>query len=1613
MKDDGDLNRIMEESVRIRELARERGASGEERPRSVPTEAEEKRRPAPQGGKKKKKRKKGGEVLGARFHQELKILPRSGLSSSSSTFAQNKKAPPINMNMITRKAKLSMKEFQLIETRIADTNALTTTLPEHLTQCLESYVDKSDEAMMNIVSRTEAEAAFMSSDYEFTTEQIQLLLNASMEHVEDPNSVLYKKLVAKAVKLYRFNFVVNQLGSTSARRAAGYAADPDMGMSSIAEDSEASMDPHAAFLNSMQGGPNPPASHNLPPLRIQEAIATRHLQKDGNYDNNYGRSTPHILQSHGQTSIQELRRELELSERGLEQLQAEVKKGVQWVQLHCPTSVKNNRAKKYCKQWGVEKLKRFLMGQEAGATHRAFETWLDYCQFGRNTENLQKYIKIKACSKIYSMLTTFCLRQQAHGLNQWKNAVIAERNREYNYCSIEMERIVRGFLGRCYTKELRRDAAACKIQNRWKCKKAGEITKALRAQKEKNDAATFLQTRYRNYRSRGEAKAIMWGKKENKSATLLQSRMRGRDDRARVQRLREEKEMNKSAGIMQRRFRGFEARKEVVAKREEKRRNDAASKIQRKQRGLTGQLIFAHKKLEKDSANKIQGAVRIHLAKKTTAGKLQAYMHKKKVEEEDKAARILQGKTRQFSARKRVGTMRAEKEAAEQDKAARIMQGKTRQFNARKKVEKKRAQKTEEMEQNQAATIMQGRFRMHESKKLVNRKKESKRFEEEEKKRRWEAQNDATLAAEMEEQDKAARIMQGKARQFGARKEVNKKRTAKLKNKSAKIVQRAYRTHRFLMRFNRKAHERKKRWMAEAEQRAKEEEEKRIKKEEREAAYAKKKAELELAEQNTAATKIQVVFRGRRARRKMEARRSELAVLEAEAEKKRIAAEQNASAQMIANFMRISTAKIRVRKKKAEHQRKLAELEAAGDLGAAEIEKMKKEMMAEIQAMELSADMQAAQDKKDLDRAKNEASEALAAEQALEAEQDVVEQERAALQIQHAWRQRKSRIDARKKRKEKIALMERMKEEARKAEEEEEAREALEMQLRAQMEADRRKKKLEKEKQMHKSATKIQGCYRTRMARRKVVAKKAAKMKEAEKHSSAAEKLRRKIKEVKQQVSGLKGMAKEQKIKEIQDMEAKAQNFDRKAQEVRQEAIMGAAGGEMAVQNERGRFEKEQQMKLQMMEDAHMLEDSALKIQGLWRRRAARKVLEQRKEIARMREQSADMRYVAPSLGPKQGTFIRPGSIHRLEKFSGEMTHFGDDMEANMDAMAAEFVKRENAKAAKEFAERRKVEKEKAVQDLAIAKKEFSLAFGEDFDVADKKSVEAIIQSGVEESKKAAEHAASRAAQEAEVKMSMMEKKFELRLKQLEQWEQRLELREKSSSEMGAMAESQKLMALHAQANADNAQAQMVLQREREEFETEKRSREAKENMLGSNSTAMVSSNPEEMRASNMERQVTPSKANKETWKKQWDNEAKAFYYMNESTNEAQWERPGAGARVIEDDAGGKSGGEVTDYDTDNPNFAGDGGGGGGGGTEWQEFQDQSTGTKYWYSSKTGESVWEDPNKGGGGGGGGGGGAGAPTEMDREAAKWVSHIDPGTGVAYWYNSETQETKWEE
>jgi hypothetical protein len=1155
LSSDTSLNNIIKESKRIRELAvldaEQNGENGEiiERPVSDGGGGV--------GNSKKKRRKKQDmidelkEKKFKRFQESLKIVPKD--TPSHSTIKNTE--PIINLHDITRISGIGIVEYNLIEARKADIEGMTDNMMYSLLLAFEEYVDdedKDDELMNNVISYTEAYSVLQNNSYNLAAPAIEELITASLETASDPNSVLYRILAIKTIKKFRFDYVVNSLGSFQSRCQSYAMLD---------------------MLDSTDNRNNRNAVHNLPPVRVQEAIALQNIQdvkEGGNYDDNFSRVTPRLLLSKGVSSksnhdksnhgsIDALRKELELSESGLSILNNKVKLGVQWVKLNCPVvqETRNTRADEFCKKWGAEKLKGWLVKQDNSRLGKVWAIWQDYVQYYRNRDNVILYTKIKSCSKIYTMLYTFIRRTIASGLNQWKNKVISERNHEYRTSSVSIQRIIRGFNSRNYVKELVKDNAACMIQNKWKSRKARIVTDALRERKRNNDAAKYLQDRFRNYRKRGAAISILIDKRQNKSATILQSRIRGREDRERVKRLKEEREQQKSASVLQSRFRGYEARKEVQLKRKEKKRVDAAKRLQKWRRGVAGQLAYARKKLVKESANKIQGAVRIHLAKKTTAGKLQAYMHKKKMEAQGTAARKIQGAGHVYLARKRMNVIRNVKRNLLEAEAAVKIQGTSRQFLARRKVQKRRQQKSDDEEQDHAATILQGKFRQHESRKLVARKKQSKRFEEEEKKRRWQAQNDATLAAEMAEQDKAARVMQGKARQFGARKQVNKKRTEKLKLTSAKIIQRAYRTHRFLMKFNRKAHERKKRWMAEAEARAQKDEEERVKREAKEAAYAKKRAEIELAQRHASATKIQGVFRSRRARRKMQARRNELAVLEAAAEERRIEAQRNAAAQMISNFMRVTTAKIRVRRKKEEHQRKIKELEAAGDVGAAEIEKMKKEMMAEIQAMELSADMQAAQDRKDLDRQKAGVAEAEKVEQALENEQDEVERNVAAMKIQHMFKAFKNRKVARAKRKEKIALMKAMRDEAERAEKEEEDRERMEQQMRASLEADRRKKKLEKEKAEHKSATKIQNCYRTRQARRKVQKHKKKKMMEAEKFKTKATNIRKKAEEKKKEIANLKGMDREYALKELELIEMDAKEFEDMAEATRRDVREG------------------------------------------------------------------------------------------------------------------------------------------------------------------------------------------------------------------------------------------------------------------------------------------------------------------------------------------------------------------------------------------------------------------------------------------------------------------------
>ena len=499
-------------------------------------------------------------------------------------------------------------------------------------------------------------------------------------------------------------------------------------------------------------------------------------------------------------------------------LNEEVKKGVQWVQLHCPqTRAKSNKAVKYCKQWGVEKLRHFLAGADALAASRAFYKWLDLRQFLANRRNVRKFIEVRTSHRIYSLLNTLCVRQLRGGFVHWGDQAGLAREAEQTRSAVRICSIARGFNGRRRAARMLRDLGAKKIQGCFRMRKSRRLANALMEQKEMDGKARYLQGRYRNYRSRVFAKAVLGSKREERGARVLQARVRGRSDRRRAGGMRRARKEKVGATSVQRTYRGYRGRRRVKEIRTERERAAAASVIQRRYRGVQGQLLFAARKERVKERVKAWGVIasawrghRGHKARgeaigrrkgkeKALAAKIQQAAVRNKAAKCAQRAyrthRFLMSFMKKTKERKKRWMAEAEKRATEDFVGARGVQGVGRGFLARRRVgrvrEREREREEEKAEMNRAAGGMQNKFRGFQAKKAVGRKREKKIFADAEQKRRWQAENDEGMRAEMDEQDRAARLMQGKARMYGARKKVGKVREGRRVKEEEEEMERA------------------------------------------------------------------------------------------------------------------------------------------------------------------------------------------------------------------------------------------------------------------------------------------------------------------------------------------------------------------------------------------------------------------------------------------------------------------------------------------------------------------------------------------------------------------------------------------------------------------------------------------------------------------------------------------------------------------------------------------------------------------------------------------------------------------------------------------------------
>ena len=97
--------------------------------------------------------------------------------------------------------------------------------------------------------------------------------------------------------------------------------------------------------------------------------------------------------------------------------------------------------------------------------------------------------------------------------------------------------------------------------------------------------------------------------------------------------------------------------------------------------------------------------------------------------------------------------------------------------------------------------------------------------------------------------------------------------------------------------------------------------------------------------------------------------------------------------------------------------------------------------------------------------------------------------------------------------------------------------------------------------------------------------------------------------------------------------------------------------------------------------------------------------------------------------------------------------------------------------------------------------------------------------------------------------------------------------------------------------------------------------------------------------------------------------------------------------------------------------------------SDWEEFEDDSSGRKYWYNESTGDTTWEEPIELAAGRGGMPDrdslvscAAASPPALPPLPAlglsigelppEWEQHVDDTTGEWYWHNTTTDETTWE-
>lgn len=349
------------------------------------------------------------------------------------------------------------------------------------------------------------------------------------------------------------------------------------------------------------------SSSPLPPLKLASVQSKRHLQQ---FSPNFSRATPACLRPGAAVDLTQLRRELAISEFGIQELNNKVREGVQWVQQHCP--VRSLKAQIFCHRWGMEKVQQLFLRLQSQSLSRAMQKWKVFRMYERNKLKAGLFLKCKGSQKMTEIMTRWRRKVTRRRLRQWKTECRADARNELNGAAIEIQRIMRGKIARLELIRRREARAAICMQALIRGHLARRLAAQLKQTKLEHDSACLLQRCYRGYTGKRIGRALFRAQREALAARRIQRCFRNFQQRELLRVIQRARIETHSAIQLQCCMRSFLAKKERNKRATYRRRERCALLIQRHARGFLARCSVLALRQQIAAALKIQSRYRVY-----------------------------------------------------------------------------------------------------------------------------------------------------------------------------------------------------------------------------------------------------------------------------------------------------------------------------------------------------------------------------------------------------------------------------------------------------------------------------------------------------------------------------------------------------------------------------------------------------------------------------------------------------------------------------------------------------------------------------------------------------------------------------------------------------------------------------------------------------------------------------------------------------------------------------------------------------------------------------------------------------------------------------------------